>query len=103
MTVDVGGGLLETRSITAQNFFKPRTKAVAFAQPQIVVDFGFETTASINITGDTTIFIGTYDNGGVYKLLLFPDATPHTVTLGSSFGSNLASNMQFMTSQTGHT
>lgn len=98
MTVDVGGGLLETRCITAQNFFKPRTKAVAFAQPQIVVDFGFETTASINITGDTTIFIGTYDNGGVYKLLLFPDATPHTVTLGSSFGSNLeSSNMQFVT------
>ena len=98
MTVDVGGGLLETRSITALNFFKPRTKTVAFAQPQIVVDFGFETTATVNITGDTTIFMGTYDNGGVYKLILFPDATPRTVRLGSSFGSNLeSSNMQFIT------
>ena len=92
------GGVLVTRSVTALNFFKPRTKTLPFASPQIVIDFGFETTATVNITGDTTIFIGTYDNGGVYQLILYPDATPRTVTLGSSFGDNLESSpMQFVT------
>lgn len=85
------GGVLVTRSGTLLNHFKPRTKAVAFAQPQIVVDFGFETTVSVNITGDANIFLGTYDNGGVYQLLLFPDATQRTVTLGSNFGYSLES------------
>ena len=97
MTV-LEGGVLLTRSITALDFFKPRTKTLPFAQPQITIDFGFETTATVNITGDTTIFIGTFDNGGVYQLILYPDATPRTVTLGSSFGDNLeSSSMQFVT------
>lgn len=90
MTV-LEGGVLVTRSISALNFFKPRTKTLPFAQPQITINFGFETTATVNITGDTTIFIGTYDNGGVYQLILMPDATPRTVMLGSSFGINLES------------
>ena len=56
MTV-LEGGVLLTRSITALDFFKPRTKTLPFAQPQITIDFGFETTATVNITGDTTIVI----------------------------------------------
>lgn len=89
MTVDVGGGLLETRSITALNFFKPRSKTVALMPLTTTVDFGFETSASINITKDAGLILSGVENGGVYQLILHADATPRIVTLGTSFGESL--------------
>lgn len=83
------GGVFVTRSVTALNLFKPRTKTVALTQPTVTVAFGFETSASVNITADSNIVLTDLDAGGCYQLMLHADATPRTVVLGSSFGQPL--------------